>query len=168
MGTKRESGQKDWKKNVGRVKLLQPTKTSDKDTRIEESRKSSYSSVDRNEISRSVSEALRMARAKSMWDGGLKEFDSDHELPEDFCEEEAEKESDKGPSVCNKNDQEMMKEIRKINRNDIGCISQSEVEQLKKLGVAVEVLRKDPSSEDLVWIKNYPQAVKRLRDAQPN
>merc|ERR1711974_496984 len=119
-------------------------------------------------ISRSVSEALRMARAKSMWDGGLKEFESDHELPEDLSEEVAEKESDKGHSVSNKNDQEMMKEIRKINRNDIGCISQSEVEQLKKLGVAVEVLRKDPSSEDLVWIKNYPQAVKRLRDAQPN
>ena len=66
-----------------------------------------------------------MARAKSMWDGGsLQEFESDHELPEDLSEGEAEKESDKVPSVSNKNDQEMMKEIRKINRNDIGCISQ--------------------------------------------
>ena len=67
-----------------------------------------------------------MARAKSMWDGGsLQEFESDHELPEDLSEgEEAEKKSDKGTSVSSKNDQEMMKEIRKINRNDIGCISQ--------------------------------------------
>ena len=67
-----------------------------------------------------------MARAKSMWDGGsLQEFESDHELPEDLSEEEeAEKERDKGTSVSNKNDREMMKEIRKINRNDIGCISQ--------------------------------------------
>ena len=67
-----------------------------------------------------------MARAKSMWDGGiLQEFESDQELPEDLSEEgEAEKKSDKGTSVSSKNDQEMMKEIRKINRNDIGCISQ--------------------------------------------
>ena len=121
---------KDWKKNVGRVKLLEPTKTSDRDTKIEESRKSSFSSVDRNEISKNVSEALRMARAKSMWDENcqefvsVKEFESNDELPEDLSEKAAEKESDKGPSVPNKNDQEMMKEIRKINRNDIGCVSQ--------------------------------------------
>ena len=113
---------KDWKKNVGRVKLLQPTTTSvKKDTKIDEPRKSS-SSVDRNEISKNVSEALRMARAKSMWDGSLQEFESDQELPEDLSE--SEKERDKVPSVSSKNDQEMMKEIRKINRNDIGCISQ--------------------------------------------
>ena len=46
--------------------------------------------------------------------------------------------------------------------------TQSEVENLKEHGVPVVVLRKDPASEDSVWIKNYAvmkTVMKRLRDA---
>ena len=46
--------------------------------------------------------------------------------------------------------------------------TQSEVENLKEHGVPVVVLRKDPSCEDSVWIKNYivmKTVMKRLCNA---